>query len=231
MEKAYMNNLNIKMVDCVLLNVEYDSWSRSGCETCDYGSCYHSEFILHFDLAKIKIYCEQMYEYALSEGFMMKYLLMNIEELKQLDFKGVFYRIKWDMANIDVNEFDELWCCDSDIEVELITDEEQGVGYMNEIAVFKMNDCDYVASHLSVEETNEWYIKNYDDNDLEDIEEMNLDEDYMWYILKDEEEYNLAHRDKYRQVGCEVFEYVTFKEALRRDGEYTEPYIIASSEY
>lgn len=226
-----MNNLNIKMVDCVLLNVEYDSWSRRGCETCDYGSYYHDEFILHFDLGKIKIYCGQMYDYPLSEAFMMKYLLMNIEELKQLDFKGAFYRIKWDMANIDVNEFDGLWCCDSDIEVELITDEEQGVGYMNEIAVFKMNDCDYVASHLSVEETNEWYIKNYDDNDLEDIEEMNLDEDYMWYILKDEEEYNLAHCDKYRQVGCEVFEYVTFKEALRRDGEYTEPYIIASSEY
>lgn len=119
-----MSNLNIKMVDCVLQNVQYDEWSRSGCDTCDYGSYYHSEFILHFDLGKIKIYCGQMYDYGLSEGFMMKYLLMNIEELKQLTFDEVFNKIKSDMTNIDVNEFDELWCCDSDIEVELITDED-----------------------------------------------------------------------------------------------------------
>ena len=102
---------------------------------------------------------------------------------------------------------------------------------MDKIAVFRMNDCDIVASHLSLKETNEWYNKEYADNELEDVEELNIDTNYMWYALKDGEEYELAYCDKYKQVGLEVFEKVTYREALRRDGKYIEPYIIASSEY
>ena len=100
-----------------------------------------------------------------------------------------------------------------------------------EIKVFRMNDCDIVASHLSVEETNEWYSKEYDNNELEDVEELSIDTNYMWYALKDGEEYELAYCDKYKQVGLDVFECVTYREALKRDGEYKGPYIIASTEY
>ena len=66
---------------------------------------------------------------------------------------------------------------------------------------------------------------------LEDVEELSIDTNYMWYALKDGEEYELAYCDKYKQVGLDVFECVTYREALKRDGEYKEPYIIASTEY
>ena len=107
-----------------------------------------------------------------------------------------------------------------------------------DVKVYRMNDYDFVASHLSLEATNEWYSKEYDNNELDDVKELNIEIDWMWYEIKDMDEKakifinnDLSYSDKYKQVGFYIFEKVTLKEALERDGEYKEPYIIASTEF
>ncbi|MBB6625240.1 hypothetical protein H7E67_17630 [Clostridium gasigenes] len=62
---------------------------------------------------------------------------------------------------------------------------------MNNIKVYKMNDYSFVASKWSIEETNKWYENLFDDNNIEDIEELNIKETGMWL-----ETNNIEHLDR-----------------------------------
>lgn len=102
----------VKMVDGGIINVDYDSESWGGCETCDYGSRYINEFTVEMTSGKIEIKTTKMYDYALSEGYMMETLLKNIDDIKAMT-EYEFYRWieskiksdtdhKWDGADVDV---------------------------------------------------------------------------------------------------------------------------------
>jgi hypothetical protein len=74
----------LKMIDGGILNIEEDQDYTSGCETCDYGSNYVNSFDIELTTIKIHIEASQMYEYVLSEGHMMKAILPNVDEIKEM---------------------------------------------------------------------------------------------------------------------------------------------------
>lgn len=115
---------------------------------------------------------------------------------------------------------------------------------MDEIRVYHMNEYDSVASKWDVEETNDWYSKQYADNDIEDIVEADLDNQGMWMETEDKEDIKRLGdaRELISEVGKPksgdlilrvgvVCKWVTFREAIQQDLNFTEPYIIASTEW
>ena len=94
----------LKMTDGGMVGYEDDNEYHSGCETCDYGSQYITE--IRIELTKFNVYVRtnQMYQYAISQGDMMRLFLRNsseINEMTELEFCDWFR--KW----IENNAFDK----------------------------------------------------------------------------------------------------------------------------
>jgi hypothetical protein len=76
-----------------------DTHSYGGCSTCDYGSSYINEITFELTTGNINIEVNEMYEYALSDGYMMKLMLNNVNEIKEFTEDEFFNWLK--------NELDE----------------------------------------------------------------------------------------------------------------------------
>ena len=77
------------MVDGGIVDVWTDTEYYNGyCDTCDYGSSYINEFEITLRNMEISIKIDDMYEYAMSEGDLMKMLLINNDHLKTLTEDG-----------------------------------------------------------------------------------------------------------------------------------------------
>ncbi len=87
----------IDLKDGAIKSIEYDSWSTRGCETCDYGSNYVNEYDFVLSNGRVHIDVNNMYEYAFSEGDMMKILLTNADNIKELTEKEF---INWIICEI-----------------------------------------------------------------------------------------------------------------------------------
>jgi hypothetical protein len=72
----------LQMVNGGIINITTDSDSFGGCETCDYGSSYINEFKVEMTTGDIEIKVDNMYEFALSEGYMMQTILPKVDEIK-----------------------------------------------------------------------------------------------------------------------------------------------------
>lgn len=79
-----MNEMLIKMVDGGLVNYEDDHYFYGGCPTCDYGSEYINEIDITLTHYKLHIKTNQMYEYALSEGQMIKLFLNEYNAIQTM---------------------------------------------------------------------------------------------------------------------------------------------------
>lgn len=118
--------------------------------------------------------------------------------------------------------------------------------------VYKMNDCECWLSHLSIEETRELFLKEYGlDEDECPIDEI-YEEDINTFTRYDEVDYNNMNTElllkfsknkregiryvdyngkKYDGIYNEWFEISNIDRILEIDGEYTEPYLVACTEY
>lgn len=103
----------LKMIDGGILSVKYDSDFWGGCETCDYGSSYINEFNIIMETGRIQIKVNQMYEYALSEDYMMKLILQNVDEIKSKT-ELEFYQWLKEKVPIDSKQYE--W---RDVEVQI----------------------------------------------------------------------------------------------------------------
>ena len=86
-----MNDMLLKMVDGGIVNYADDCESYSGCPTCDYGSEYINEIDITLTSYKVHVKVNQMYEYVLSEGQMMRLFLSeyeNIQAMTEKEFIG-----------------------------------------------------------------------------------------------------------------------------------------------
>ena len=90
----------IKMIDGGMINYSDDTSYISGCPTCDYGSEYINE--IRIDLIKYKIFVKlnQMYDFALSEGEIIKLFLSNYNEIQGLTEKEFIDWIKQKLYEI-----------------------------------------------------------------------------------------------------------------------------------
>lgn len=84
----------IKLQNGGVKDIYSDSDSNGGCETCDYGSEYINEFTLQLTQGGIEFKVVQMYEFALTEDYMMRTFLENIEEIKKLTELGLYHWLK-----------------------------------------------------------------------------------------------------------------------------------------
>lgn len=83
----------IKMVDGGIENYNDDTSHYDGCPTCDYGSEYINEINITLTHHTIYVKINQMYEYAISEGEMIKFFLTKydtIQKMTENEFVGWF---------------------------------------------------------------------------------------------------------------------------------------------
>lgn len=82
-----MNDYLMKLKDGYIKSVDYETQSYAGCPTCDYGSVYISDIEIGLKNFKIKICSEQMYDFAITEGMLMKLLLHDSEAIHNMTEK------------------------------------------------------------------------------------------------------------------------------------------------
>lgn len=100
----------IKMVDGGLVNYTDDCWHTNGCPTCDYGSEYVNEIDITLTKYKIHARTNQMYEYVLSEGQMIRLFLSEyntIEKMTENEFVDWF---NGKLCEITHDDFQEAVC-------------------------------------------------------------------------------------------------------------------------
>jgi hypothetical protein len=74
----------LELLDGGITNIISDTWHWDGCETCDYGSKYVNEFEIQLTTRTIRIEASRMYDYILSEGYMMELFLPNVDNIKNM---------------------------------------------------------------------------------------------------------------------------------------------------
>ncbi|NGS95769.1 hypothetical protein G6Z25_02390 [Clostridium perfringens] len=73
----------IKLKDGYIKEIYTDTDYTPGCETCDYGSEYINEFTVYLSSRKVEIKISDMYEYVLSEDYLIKLFIRNLDEIKR----------------------------------------------------------------------------------------------------------------------------------------------------
>ena len=77
----------IKMLDGGILNYVDDNSYYEGCPTCDYGSEYITEIDITLVHHTIHIKTNQVYEYVLSEGQMIRLFLTEYDTIRTMTEK------------------------------------------------------------------------------------------------------------------------------------------------
>ena len=105
-----MNEMLIKMIDGGLVNYNDDCYHYSGCPTCDYGSEYINEIDITLTRYKIHVKTNQMYEYVLSEGQMMRLFLSEYDTIQTMTEEKFVDWFKEKLCEITHDNFQEAWC-------------------------------------------------------------------------------------------------------------------------
>lgn len=101
----------IKMIDGGLVNYNDNTYFSSGCPTCDYGSEYVNEIDITLTHYSIHIKTNQMYEYVLSEGDMMKLFLSEYNTIQTMTEKEFVDWLKEQIYKIVYgDEFNKALC-------------------------------------------------------------------------------------------------------------------------
>lgn len=132
-----------------------------------------------------------------------------------------------------------------------------GGNKVNDVKVFKMDDYEWWASKWDKGNTHDYYLKEYgldkEDAPIEDIQECNLDTEGMWWTTEDPADierlgdadeiinYETINGRKVRKTkfgnltrmfgNGEVHKFISLREALRRHGDFEEPFCLASTEW
>ena len=104
-----MSEMLIKMVDGGLVNYTDDCYHYDGCPTCDYGSEYINEIDVTLTKYNIHVRTNQMYEYVLSEGQMIKLFLSEYNMIQTLTEKKFIDWFKEKLCEITNDEFEETY--------------------------------------------------------------------------------------------------------------------------
>lgn len=100
----------IKMVDGGIVNYTDDHESYGGCPTCDYGSEYINDINITLTKYKIHARTNQMYEYVLSEGQMIRLFLSEYNTIQQMTEKEFVDWFKEKLCEITHDDLQEAIC-------------------------------------------------------------------------------------------------------------------------
>ena len=80
----------VKLKDVNIIEISTDSFSYSGCETCDYGSSYINEIHFWFDDGTSELFqISQSYEYICSEQDLILFFVNNLDALAEITKKRI----------------------------------------------------------------------------------------------------------------------------------------------
>ena len=105
-----MEEMLIKMVDGGLVNYNDNCYCYPGCPTCNYGSEYINEIDITLTKYKIHVKTNQMYEYVLSEGQIMKLFLSGYNAIQAMIEEEFINWFKKELCEITGDEFTETFC-------------------------------------------------------------------------------------------------------------------------
>ena len=75
----------VKLKDVNIIEISTDSFSYSGCETCDYGSSYVNEIHFWFDDGTSELFkISQEYAYICSEQDLILFFINNLDALAEI---------------------------------------------------------------------------------------------------------------------------------------------------
>lgn len=94
----------IKMIDGGILKYSDDHYCYLGCPTCDYGSEYITEIDVTLVHHTIHVKTNQMYEYVLSEGQMIKLFLTEYDTIRTMTEKEFIDWFKAKLIDIAYEE-------------------------------------------------------------------------------------------------------------------------------
>jgi hypothetical protein len=111
-----------------------------------------------------------------------------------------------------------------------------------DLKIFKMNDFDTVISHLSKEDTNEWYKKEFgldsDEQSINEVEELELTNGFwsecsgIVEIADIIEETKEGKEIKFKKMSNCIFIWTTFQELIELNkSNYNEPFVVCSTEW
>lgn len=100
----------IKMIDGGMENYRDNSYSYDGCPTCDWGSEYINEIDITLTRYTIHVETNQMYEYVLSEGQMMKLFLSEYDTIQSMTEDKFVTWFKEQLCEITHDDFKEEFC-------------------------------------------------------------------------------------------------------------------------
>lgn len=104
-----MNEMLIKMVDGGLVNYTDDCYYHDGCPTCDWGSEYINEIDVTLTKYNIHVRTNQMYEYILSEGQMIRLFLSEYNTIQTMTETEFINWFKKKLYEITHDEFEETY--------------------------------------------------------------------------------------------------------------------------
>ena len=94
----------VKMVDGGILKYSDDYYCYLGCPTCNYGSEYINEIDITLVHHVVHVKTNQMYEYALSEGQMIKLFLTEYDTIRTMTEKEFIDWFKTKLIDIAYEE-------------------------------------------------------------------------------------------------------------------------------
>lgn len=100
----------IKMLDGGIVNYEDDCYCYEGCPTCNFGSEYINEIDITLTHYTIHVKTNQMYEYVISEGQMMKLFLSEYDTIRTMTGSEFIDWFKKKLMEITHDEFQENIC-------------------------------------------------------------------------------------------------------------------------
>lgn len=114
----------------------------------------------------------------------------------------------------------------------------------NGLKVYYDGDCNWYATPWNLDKTLEWVeeVTGISSEELE-LEEMDLDNEGMWYETTEKKDYEALgeYKEKYfggigdlrRSIEDEknIDKFTSFREVIRKQGTTEKPYIIATTEY
>lgn len=100
----------IKMLDGGILNYADDNYHYDGCPTCNFGSEYINEVDITLTHYAIHFKTNQMYEYVLSEGQMMKLFLSEYNTIQAMTESEFVDWFKVKLSEITEDDFNETFC-------------------------------------------------------------------------------------------------------------------------
>lgn len=108
----------IEMVDGGIEEISNDFYDSPGCETCDYGSSYVSDFTVYMVSGDIKVHIDQMYDYAISEGYLMKLFLENVDSIKAMKEVDFYIWLKQEIEKELKGEYS--WSNPEELEIDFV---------------------------------------------------------------------------------------------------------------